>query len=164
MLEPVNVLDYEERARDVLPKSVFDYFASGAGAEVTVRANARAFEELTLRPRVLVPVGTRDLSITLLARNLPTPIIVSPMAFQNMAPPEGEIGRVRAVGAAGATFTASTMANTVIEEIAAAAAGPLWYQLYVFKDRGITRELVQRAEEAGCQAMQVTVDVPVMGR
>jgi 4-hydroxymandelate oxidase len=164
MLEPVNVLDYEERAREVLSKSVFDYFASGSGAEVTVRANAQAFEELSLRPRVLVPVGDRDLSTTVLGRKLPTPIIVAPMAFQKLAHPDGEIGAVRAAGAAGATFTASTMANTVIEEIAAVATGPLWYQLYVFKDRGITRELVQRAEEAGCQAMQVTVDVPVMGR
>src|SRR5262245_27670595 len=163
MLEPINLLDYEERAREVLSKAAFDYFASGAGDEVTVRENRRAFETITLRPRVLVPVGVRDHSTTLFGHVMPSPIAVSPMAFQKLAHPEGELASARAAAAVGAVFTLSTMANTTIEEIGA-LAGPKFFQLYVFKDRGIPRNLVQRPEAAGFLALQVTADVPVLGR
>jgi 4-hydroxymandelate oxidase len=163
MDEPVNLLDYEDHARKTLPPMVFDYFASGAGAEVTLRANRADFDRIRLRPRALVGVAERDHSTSVFGQTLPSPLAVAPMAFQKMAHPDGELASVRAAGAAGALFVASTMSTVLMEEIAAAAAGPVWFQLYVFKDRGLTRALVQRAEAAGFTALQVTCDVPVMG-
>jgi 4-hydroxymandelate oxidase len=164
MSDPVSLSDYEHRAREVLPRPAFDYFAAGAGAEITLRENREAFDALRLKPRVLVPVGMRDQSVTLLGRRLPSPILVAPMAFQKMAHPGGELATARACAAAGALFVASTMATVTLEEIAAANPAPKWFQLYVFKDRGVTRALVERAEAAGYGAIQVTADVAVMGR
>jgi 4-hydroxymandelate oxidase len=164
MNDPVNLLEYEARARAVLPGPVFDYFAAGAAAEITLRENRSAFGDLRLRPRVLVPVGNRDHSVELFGRRFESPLFVAPMAFQRLAHPAGEIGAARAAAAAGAVYVASTMATTSLEEIASASDAPKWFQLYVFKDRGLTRALVERAEWANYSAIQVTVDVPVMGR
>ena len=164
MNEPINLLDYEAQARQALPKAWFEYFAAGSGAEITVRENCTAFDSIRLRPHVLVPVGERDPSITLFGRTQPTPFIIAPMAFQKLAHPDGECATARACTQAGATFVASTVATCSLEEIASASPGPKWFQLYVFKDRGVTRSLVERAEAAGYEAIQVTVDVPVMGR
>src|SRR5262245_48264296 len=164
MPEPVSLLEYELRAREVLPRAAFDYFASGAGCEVTVRENRAAFDTLHFRPRVLVPVSTRDLSTTMFGSRLESPIVVAPMAFQKLAHPDGEIATARACAAAGAVFVASTVATAGLEEIAAATPARKWFQLYVFRDRGVTRSLVERAEASGYGAIQVTADVPVMGR
>jgi 4-hydroxymandelate oxidase len=163
MGQPINLLEFEEQARQVLPSMVFDYFASGAGAGVTVRANRSDFDAIHLRPRALVGVDNRDHSTTIFGQTILSPIAVAPMAFQKMAHADGEIGSVRGAGAAGVLFVASTMSTVTMEEIAAAAIGPIWFQLYVFKDRGLTRELVQRAEAAGYTALQVTGDVPLLG-
>jgi 4-hydroxymandelate oxidase len=160
---PINLLEYEERARRLLPQMVYDYFASGAGAEITVRSNRSDFDRIRLRPRALVGVGERDHSATIFGQKIPSPIAVAPMAFQKMAHPDGEIATVRGTGSAGALFVASTMATATLEEIAAAAVGPIWFQLYVFKDRELTKSLIQRAEAAGYTALEVTGDVPVMG-
>jgi 4-hydroxymandelate oxidase len=111
-----------------------------------------------------VPVGSRDQSVSLLGRTYPSPILVAPMAFQKIAHPDGEPATARACAAAGAVFVASTVATVSLEEIAAATPAPKWFQLYVFKDRGMTRALVERAEAAGYVAVQMTVDLPVMGR
>jgi 4-hydroxymandelate oxidase len=164
MPDPVSLIEYEALARQTLGGPAFDYFASGAGAEITVRENQEAFNAIRLRPRVLVRVGQRDQLVTLFGRQLPSPIFVAPMAFQKMAHPDGELATVRACAAAGAVFVASTVATVGLEEIAAATPAPKWFQLYVFKDRGVTRTLVERAEAAGYEAMQVTADLPVMGR
>src|SRR4051794_8592952 len=164
MADPVSLLEYEALARQTLSGPAFDYFAAGAGAEVTVRENRSGFDALRLRPRVLVPVGGREHSVTLLGRTYPSPILVAPMAFQKIAHPDGEPATARACHAAGAVFVASTVATVSLEEIAAATPAPKWFQLYVFKDRGMTRALVERAEAAGYVAVQVTVDLPVMGR
>jgi 4-hydroxymandelate oxidase len=164
MPEPVNLLEYEALARQALPRPVFDYYAGGAGDEVTVRENRSAFDQLWLRPRVLVGVGHRNSSVSLLGRMLPAPIIIAPTAFQRMAHPDGELAAARACAAAGLVYVASTVATTRLEEIAAATPTPKWFQLYVYKDRGITRSLVERAEAAGYEALQITADVPVRGR
>jgi 4-hydroxymandelate oxidase len=163
MTNPINVLDLEAQAKALLPPMVYDYFASGAGSEATVRANRTDFDRFRLRPRALVGVGQRDQTTRVLGQTLPAPIAVSPMAFQRLAHADGELAAVRGAGAAGALFVASTMATFLLEEIAAAATGPIWFQLYVFKDRGLTRSLIERAEAAGYTALQVTADVPVMG-
>lgn len=164
MNEPVNLLEFEALARARLDGPVYDYLAAGAGAGVTVHENRSAFDALRLRPRVLVPVGTRDHSVELFGRRLETPLLVAPMAFQRLAHPDGEAATARAAATAGAVFVASTMATTSLEEIAVAATGPKWFQLYVYKDRGLTRDLIERAEAAGYLAVQVTVDLPVLGR
>jgi 4-hydroxymandelate oxidase len=164
MPDPISLLEYEARARQTLSGPAFDYFAAGAGDEVTVRENRSGFDALRLRPRVLVGVGQRDHSVELLGRAYASPILVAPMAFQKIAHPDGEIATVRACATTGVTLVASTMATTSLEDMASASPATKWFQLYVFKDRGVTRELVQRAEAAGYVAMQVTADLPVMGR
>ncbi len=160
---PQNLLELEAIARLRLEKAVYDYYAGGADDERTLRANRVAFQRLSLRRRVLVDVGGVDVSLELLGERLPHPILLAPTAFQRLAHPDGEVGAVRAAGATGALYVASTLSTTPLEEIARAAAGPVWFQLYVYRDRGITRELVERAEAAGYGAVCLTVTVPVLG-
>jgi len=160
----LNLHEVEALARATLPAATFEYFAGGACDELTLAANRRGFDELSLRYRVLVDVSHRELGTTLLGSPVTAPIVVAPMAFQRLAHPDGEVGTARAAGGLGLLFTASTFATCSLEEIAAAASGPLWFQLYVHQDRGITRDLVQRAEAAGYQALVLTVDVPEIGR
>lgn len=164
MSEPICIADYEFRARETLSRSSYEYFASGAGDEITLRENSEAFDSLRLRPRVLMPVADRDQSIDLLGHRVPSPILIAPMAFQRLAHPDGELATARGCAKAGAVYVASTVATSSLEEIAAASPGLKWFQLYVFKDKGITRSLVERAQAAGYHAIEMTADVPVMGR
>jgi len=161
---PVNLSEFESAARERLPRMVFDYFAGGANDEITLRANRSAFDTTFLRPRVLVDVSHRDLSTTLLGQKIDFPVIIAPMGFQAMAHPDGELASCRAAGSSGTMFVASTMSNHRMEDIAKAATGPIWFQLYVYRDRAVTRDLVQRAEAVGFTALQVTTDLPVLGR
>jgi 4-hydroxymandelate oxidase len=109
-------------------------------------------------------VSQRDLTTTVLGQTMPMPLILAPAAFHKLATPEGEIATVRAAGAHGLTMTLSTLSTTRLEDVAQAATSPLWYQLYVYKDREVTRDLVQRAEAAGYRALVLTVDTPLLGR
>ena len=161
---PLNLFDYERLAAERLPQLAYDYFASGAHDELTLHANREAFERIALLPRVLVDVGERETSVELLGRRHALPLLVAPMAFAKLAHPSGEAAIARAAGEAGVTVTLSTLATTSIEEVAAAASAPLWFQLYVFRDRAVTRSLVERAEAAGYEALVLTVDAPVLGR
>jgi 4-hydroxymandelate oxidase len=161
---PVNVADFEALARAKLDRGAFDYFAGGAGDERTLAMNVRGFERYVFRPRVLVDMSRVDTSTTVLGEPVSMPILLAPTAFHRVAHPEGERATARAAGAAGTIMCISTVASTSIEEIAAAATGPLWFQLYVYKDPGITREMIARAERAGCRALAVTVDTPRLGR
>ena len=160
---PLNLLEYEDHARRVLPKMVFEYFAGGAADGVTVRANRSAFDDLALRYRVFAGVGTRDPSTSLFGKKLSWPVLVAPMAFQRVVHPDGELASVRGAGAAGTCFVLSSMATSRLEDVASAATGPFWFQIYLFKDRGLTRSVVERAEAAGCLAVEVTADTPVLG-
>jgi 4-hydroxymandelate oxidase len=160
----LNLHEAEARARELLPAQTYDYFAGGAGDEVTLGANRRAFETLALRYRVLVDVSRRDLTTTLLGTRVEAPIVVAPMAFQRLAHPDGELATARAAVGLGLIMTASTFATASLEEIRAAAGGPLWFQLYVNQDRELTCDLVERAAAAGYQALVLTVDVPEIGR
>ncbi|HEV8613634.1 MAG TPA: alpha-hydroxy acid oxidase [Gemmatimonadales bacterium] len=159
-----NLHEVEALARGILPAATFDYFAGGACDELTLAENRRAFEGIALRPHVLVDVSHRELGISLLGTAVSAPIVVAPMAFQRLAHQDGELGMARAAGALGLLMTASTFSTCSLEEIAAAASGPLWFQLYVHQDREITRDLVQRAAAAGYRALVLTVDVPEIGR
>ena len=160
----VNVFDYEAAAREKLPKIAFDYYSSGANDEITLRENHAAYERIRLKPRVLKDISKRDIKITLFGETISMPILVAPTAFHRMAHPEGEVAVARAAGKAGTIMILSTLANSSIEEVMAEAVGPVWFQLYVYKDKQATKSLIQRAETAGCKAIALTVDAQIWGR
>ena len=160
----VNLAELEATARDLLPRPVFDYYCGGAHDEITLRENRAAYERLTLHYHVLRGSEGRDTNATVLGHRLRVPILVPPLAFQCMAHPEGELAAVRAAGEAGSIYVLSTLSTTSVEDVVAAAGGPVWLQLYVYRDRALTASLVQRAESAGCSAIVLTVTAPRMGR
>lgn len=159
--QPINLLDYEQLARDKLPRTVYDYYAGGADDNVTLRENSAAYDRIRLRPRTLVDVTQRDTQITLFGYTLPAPLIIAPLALAGMAHPDGEIAIAK--GADTVPITLSMLGTRTIEEVAGAAQTPPWLQLYIFRNRDITWRLVERAEAVGCRALVVTVDAPVAG-
>lgn len=160
----LNVREFEARAKASLAEMAYDYYASGSWDELTLRDNCAAFEKLAIMPRMLVDLAEFDMSIDLFGEKISMPIIVAPTAFHALATPDGEKATARAAQRAETIFTLSTLSNYSLEDVQAAAAGPKWFQLYVYKDREITRELVQRAEANGYKALVVTVDSPLLGR
>ncbi|NRD65144.1 alpha-hydroxy-acid oxidizing protein [Corallococcus exiguus] len=163
MPKTANIEDLRQRARRRIPRFLFDFVEGGADDEFTVRANREAFGRHAFRARSLVDVSTRDLSTTLLGQRLELPLILGPVGLAGLLAPGGERLAARAAVKKGALFTLSTMSVCTIEEVAAAVPAPGWFQLYIWKDRGITRSLVERAKAAGYTALCVTVDVPDMG-
>lgn len=155
--------DFEPLARGRIPPMAYEYICGGAADEISLRANRTAFERIRLKPRVLVDVSRLDTSVTLFGQALPHPILLAPTAYHRLFHPEGEHATARGAGDASTTFVVSSFATTAIEQIAGSASAPLWFQLYVQRDRGFTRDMVQRAEAAGCRAVCVTVDTPVSG-
>ena len=162
--EPVNLMEYEARARECMDAAAYDYIAGAACDECTLADNRRAFERLWIRPRMLVDVSHVDMRTSVLGVPIAQPILLAPTALNRLAHPDGELAAARAAGAAGTIMVASTVAAYTLEEIAAAATGPLFFQLYMCKDRGVTRELVERATTAGYRALVLTVDLPYLGR
>lgn len=160
----INLAEYESRAREIAGASTLDYYDGGANDEVTLRENVTAFTRIFLFPRVLRGVGQRDQHTTILGVPVSTPVIVAPIALIGMLHPDGELPVVRAASSAGSIVTLSTFSVTPIEDVVASATGPVWFQLYVYKDRSASEALVRRAEAAGCAALQLTVDAPVLGR
>ena len=152
------------KARELLPQTAYDFYAGGANDEITLRENRLAYEQITLLPRMLVDVSERHMATTALGEPVSMPIFVAPTAFQGLAHPEGEVATTKAAGAAKTLMALSTLSTFSIEEVMAVATGPVWFQLYVFKDRAISASLVKRAEAAGCKAIVFTVDVPLLGR
>jgi isopentenyl diphosphate isomerase/L-lactate dehydrogenase-like FMN-dependent dehydrogenase len=159
-----NLGEFEDAARAVLPREVYDYYAGGAEDEQTIRANRAAFARHALLPRTLVDVSHVDTSIELFGTTIRSPTLIAPTAFHMLAHPEAEAATARAAAECGTIFVASTVSTLPIETIAQASGANIWFQLYVFKDRDITVELVRRAEAAGCQALCLTVTVPVQGK
>jgi len=159
-----NVDDLRLLAKRRLPGGVFDYFDGAAEDEVTKIENSSAFARVELRPRVLVDVSSIDTSTTIMGQPVPFPIALSPTGFTRIAHPAGELAVARVAGAVNLPYTLSTLGTRSIEEVAKVATGPLWYQLYVWKDRGLSRELVERARDNGYKAIMLTVDTPVFGR
>jgi 4-hydroxymandelate oxidase len=161
----VKVEDFEEIARGFLPEAAYDYFAGGACDEVTSRDNCAAFGRYRLLGRVMRDVSRRSLATTVLGTPVAMPVLVSPVAMQKLAHDDGELATARAAAAADTVMIASTLATSSLEDIAAAApGGQRWFQLYVYKDRGLTAELVRRAEDADYRAIVLTVDGQVWGR
>jgi L-lactate dehydrogenase (cytochrome) len=159
-----NVHDLRIMARRRLPRGVFDYIDGGAEDEHTMAENAAAFRRIGFHPRILRGVGQPDPSTTLLGRRLPIPLVLAPTGFTRIADPEGEVAVARAAARAGLPYTLSTLGTRSIEEVAAASAGPKWFQLYMFRDRGLVEEMVKRASVAGFEALVFTVDLTVHGR
>ncbi|MDX1991533.1 MAG: alpha-hydroxy acid oxidase [bacterium] len=166
--EPLNLMDFERLAPEKLTQMAWDYYAGAADDLVTLRDNRLAFNKIRLRPRMMVDVSQRDLSTSVLGQSMPMPLLFAPTAFHRMAHPDGEIATVRAAGSRGLTMILSSLSTTPLEDVAQAAAqaatAPLWFQLYVYKDRGLTESVVRRAEAAGYKALVLTVDAPYFGR
>lgn len=160
---PLNLHEYEEAARALLSPMVFDYVAGGADDEETLRANRAAFARWRLLPGVLRGLREVSTATTVLGQPVSFPVLIAPSGFHRLSHDDGELATARAAKTAGTIYTMSTAANVAIEEVAP-EAGPWWFQLYVYSDRGITRDLVQRAAAAGASALVVTVDVPLVGR
>jgi 4-hydroxymandelate oxidase len=159
----ISLDDIERAARGVLPPAVYAYISGAAADENTVRWNREAYHALKLAPRVLVDVSQLDPSTTLLGHPMSLPILLAPTSSHRLSHPEGELATARGAGAAGITMVLSSSSNTPVEEVVRTATQPVWFQLYVPKDRGFARELVQRVNAAGVHALCVTVDNPVTG-
>jgi len=164
-MEPVCVADYERLAEQTLDPGAFGYYAGGAGDERSLAGNVAAWEALHLRPRVLVDVSEVSTATTVLGTPVSMPLLVAPTAIQRLAHPDGEPGMARAAAAAGTLMCLSTLATATPEEVAVAApGGPRWLQLYVYRDRRVTRAFVAQAAEHGYGAIVLTVDAPRLGR
>jgi 4-hydroxymandelate oxidase len=161
---PVDLPDYERRAPEHMSAMAWNYIAGGAGDELTLRWNREAFDRVRLRPRVLVDVSRIDLRVSLLGRERAHPILLAPTAYQRLVHPDGELAVARGAASANAIYVASTGATTSVEDIGKVATGAWWFQLYLQPDRGFTAELVRRAADAGCEALVLTVDAPVLGQ
>ena len=161
---PLTLTGFEERAAEVLDEGPLGYYAGGAGDEVTLRDNVEAWRRIAVRPRVMVDVSTVDPKVTVLGRERPHPIFVAPTAFHRLATPEGERATARAAAAADSLYCLSSLATTSVAQAAEAApGGARWFQLYVFKDRAVSDELLAAAVEHGYEAVVLTVDLPVLG-
>ncbi len=159
-----SIQDLRAIARRRLPGGVFDYIDGGAEDEVTLAANVAAYRSTEFRPRVLRPVGDLDPSTTLLGKTLPFPLVLAPTGFGRIAHPDGELAVARAAARADVPFTLSTLATRSIEEVAAVSNGPKWFQVYVWRDRGLVKEMIARARAAGFETIVLTVDTAVFGR
>jgi 4-hydroxymandelate oxidase len=159
----VSLPDMELAAKRVMSHMAYEFVASGVGDEHTLRWNTEAFARMRLRQRILEDVARVNTEVSLFGQTLPSPVLLAPTSFNRLYNPEGELGTSRGAGAEGTTYVVSTNTNTPIEEIVRVARAPLWFQLYIQSDRGFTREVVERVQAAGCQALCLTVDLPTGG-
>jgi len=159
----INIEDLRCVAKRRLPRVVFDYIDGGAEAELTLRANCRAFEAVTFRPRCAVATSTCDLRTTVLGTSLSMPLILAPVGSSRLFYPRGEEVAARAAGTAGIAYTLSTLSGCALEDVAAASKGPLWHQLYLIGGRDCALSAIERARAAGFSALVVTIDTPVAG-
>jgi 4-hydroxymandelate oxidase len=155
--------DQLAKAHAVLPPEVLSYYDAGAGEETTRAESERVWRSFRLRPHVLRDVGAVDLSTTVAGTVLPHPVAIAPMAFHGLATPEGEVATAAGAGRSGALVVLSTRSSRTLEDVAAAATGPWWFQVYIMKDRSLTEALVRRAAAAGASALVLTGDTPYVG-
>ena len=159
----INIADLRRLAKRRLPRAVFDYIDGGADAEVTLRENSRAFEDVVLRPRSAVATASCDLSTTVLGSKLSLPFLLAPVGSSRMFYPRGEEVAAQAAGDAGTAYVLSTLSGCRVDDVAKATRGPLWYQLYLVGGHDAARAAIERARLAGCSALMVTIDTPVAG-
>jgi 4-hydroxymandelate oxidase len=155
--------DFEALAKDRMNRAAFEYVAGGAGAGITAGWNRAAFDRIQLNPRVLVDVSSIDTKLQLFGREHAFPILLAPTGYHKLVHPEGELESIRGANLSQATFVAACFSTVPYKAIRAAAEQLPWFQLYVQTDRGFTRELVEGVLAAGCEAICVSVDVPVNG-
>jgi len=156
--------DLRTIARHKVPRTFFDYAEAGSYAQETLRANRTDLERIKLRQRIMVNVSSRDTTTTMVGETVSLPLALGPVAMTGLECGNGEILACRAAHAAGIPFTMSTLSICSIEDLAAAVDKPFWFQLYVMKDRGFVRSLIERAAAAGCSALVLTVDLQVLGQ
>jgi len=156
--------EHEQRARTVLDPEVVDYYAAGSGDELTTSEAEQAWSRFRLRPHPLRDVHVVETAIELLGARVRTPVVVAPTAFHQLAHPEAECASIAGTGAAGSLFVLSTRASRPIADIAAAATGPWWFQVYMMRDREVTARVVDDAVRSGARALVLTGDTPVLGR
>jgi L-lactate dehydrogenase (cytochrome) len=159
----VSVADLRLAAKRRLPRVVFDYIDGGADAEITLRENCRAFEDVTFRPRSAVATRACDLRTKVLGMSLDLPVLLGPVGSSRMFYPRGEEAAARAAGAAGTAYVLSTLSGCAVKDVAAASSGPVWYQLYLVGGRDVALGAIERARTARCSALVVTIDTPVSG-
>jgi enoyl-CoA hydratase/carnithine racemase len=162
-MEMINIMDFEKEAQHKLTQSIYDFIAGGAGDEYTLNRNIEAFKHIHLVPQIFRSSNDTNTTITLLNHQLSHPFMVAPSAFHSSVHPQGEIATIRAVNQMGLGMILSTMSSIPLETVAKEATCPLWFQLYLFKDRSITRQLIQQVTAAGYTALVLTIDVPIMG-
>jgi isopentenyl diphosphate isomerase/L-lactate dehydrogenase-like FMN-dependent dehydrogenase len=163
MSSPLNIEEIEGLARQKLPREVFDYYAGGAWDLQTLQENRNAYRRLRIYYRVLRDVSQRSTACEIFGSNLAMPILAAPTAFHRLAHSDGELATARGVGAAKTVMVLSSLSSCHLEDVAAAASGPLWFQVYINKDREFTRDLLKRAVAAGFKAIVVTCDAPCWG-
>ncbi len=159
-----NVEDLRQLARRKVPKAIFEYIDHGSYDQLSLANNRNDINAIRFRQRVLIDAATRDLKTTMLGEEVSMPVAIAPTGLTGLMHGDGEMLAARAAEAAGIRFTLSTMSICSIEDVRSAIKGPFWFQLYVFKDRGFSEEVVERAKAAGCTALFVTVDLPMRGQ
>lgn len=159
-----NITDLRTLARARLPRGIFDYIDGGAEDEITMRRNSDAFRDYEFVPRILRNVADIDTSTTLLGRTLASPLIFSPTGFTRIAHSQGELSVARVAAKHGLPYCLSTLSTRSIEDVAVASNGPKWFQVYVWRDRGLVRDMLSRAQAHGYEAIMLTVDTAVLGR
>ena len=161
-MDIVNVFDYEQLARNKLSTMSYDYIAGGAVDELTLQENLRAFQRIKLKQHILVDVSQVDLHQTILGEKIEFPILLAPVSLHKLSHPEGELATARAVSAFKTIMVLSTLASTSLEDVAKTSTGTKWFQLYWYKNREITKDLIDRAVTSGYKALCLTVDAPVL--
>jgi 4-hydroxymandelate oxidase len=161
---PVNIFEYEALAKARLPQPEYDFIAGGAADEITLRRTREVFDAIMLRPRMLVDISQRDLSTTVLGQRIAFPIMVDPAGHHGRAHPEAELATARAAGAMGTVMILSSGSTYTLEDVAKAATGPIWFQQYLYKDRGFTKQMAQRAQDAGYTGLCLTLDSTVRAK
>ncbi len=159
----ITLADFAAAAPAHMTAPAYAYVSGGAADEITLRRNLESYRRLLLEPRVLTDLGDLDLSITLLGRRRPSPVLFAPTASNRAVHPDGEIAVAQAASRTGTTYVLSTSSNTPVEDVARIMTSPLWFQLYVYPDVPAAMDLIRRAEDAGCEAICLTVDTPAPG-
>ena len=161
---PFNVNQFEKAASSSLPKNIFDFFAGGAGEELSLRENITAFDRLKLMPRILKGINTPSLSTKILGQDVSLPLLIAPMAFQRLVHKQGETAVARASSQHGILMTVSTLSTSHLKDIKQVSSIPPWLQLYIYKDREITKNLIKAACGLGYKAIVLTVDTPLYAK
>ncbi|MGH7710407.1 MAG: alpha-hydroxy acid oxidase [Gemmatimonadaceae bacterium] len=160
----LNLFDYERAAAERIAEPALGYLNGGANDEITLRANRAAFDAIAIRYRTMVDVSTRALGTSVLGAAVAFPVLIAPTAMQRLVHPDGECATARAAERVGTVMVVSTTATVGLAEVCAASDAPKWFQCYIYRDRGVTRALLERARDAGYKAMVLTVDAPLLGR